>query len=114
MSYSKGDSRSLIQLRDSTDERYLRTYNSVAESVEHYYLLISKVSSYEKFREKRWKGESSSQLIRYMESYHESSGLYTEMAQSIIASNNLVRYDNVSIDPGHKEILTLKKFLMKY
>jgi len=36
------------------------------------------------------------------------------MAQSIIASNNLVRYDNVAIDPKYKESLTLKSFLMKY
>jgi Bax protein len=113
MSFSKDDPRSHIQFSDGDDERYLRTYNSIEESVEHYYLLISKVSSYEKFREKRWEGESSAKLLRYMESYHESDQ-YTEMAQSIIASNNLVKYDNVAIDPGYKEFLSLRSYLMKY
>jgi len=113
MSFSSEDSRSLIQYHEGDDIRYLRTYNSVIESVEHYYLLISKISSYKRFRQKRWEGGSSSDLLRYMGSYHESEQ-YAEMAQSIIASNNLVRYDNVAIDPKYKESLTLKSFLMKY
>ncbi len=113
MSFSSDDSRSLIQFQVGDDERYLRTYNSIIESIEHYYLLISKLSSYKRFRQKRWEGESSSQLLLYMGSYHESDQ-YAEMAQSIIASNNLVRYDNVAIDPKCKKTLTLKSFLMKY
>ena len=113
MSFSSDDSRSLIQFQSGDDERYLRTYNSVIESVEHYYLLISKLSSYKRFRQKRWEGEASTELLRYMGSYHESDQ-YTEMAQSIIASNNLEHFDNVAIDPKYKKILTLKSFLMKY
>ena len=113
MSFSSDDSRSLIQFQTGDDERYLRTYSSVIESVEHYYLLISKLSSYKRFRQKRWEGEASTELLRYMGSYHESDQ-YTEMAQSIIASNNLEHFDNVAIDPKYKKILTLKSFLMKY
>lgn len=113
MSFSSDESRSLIQFQEGDDVRYLRTYRSVIESVEHYYLLISKVSSYKRFRQKRWEGEASSELLRYMGSYHESDQ-YAEMAQSIIASNNLVHYDNVAIDPKYKEILTLRSFLLKY
>src|SRR5674476_892756 len=75
MSFSSDDSRSLIQFQTGDDERYLRTYSSVIESVEHYYLLISKLSSYKRFRQKRWEGESSSELLLYMGSYHESDQL---------------------------------------
>ncbi len=113
MSFSSDDSRSLIQFQVGDDERYLRTYGSVIASVEHYYLLISKLSSYKRFRQKRWEGCASPELLRYMGSYHESDQ-YAEMAQSIIASNNLEHYDNVAIDPKYKKILTLKSFLMKY
>ena len=113
MSFSTDDSRSLIQFQSGDDERYLRTYSSVIESVEHYYLLISKLSSYKRFRQKRWEGVASSDLLRYMGSYHESDQ-YAEMAQSIIASNDLERYDNFAIHPKYKKILTLKSFLMKY
>lgn len=113
MSFSSDESRSLAQFQEGDDERYLRVYNSVIESVENYYLLISKLSSYKKFRQKRWEGSSSTQLLRYLKSYHESDQ-YAEMAQSIIDSNNLERYDNVEIAPKYKEFLTLKRFLMKY
>jgi Bax protein len=113
MSFSNEDPRSHIQFNEGDDERFLRTYSSVLESVEHYYLLISKVSSYQRFREKRWEGGTSSELLHFMGSYHESDQ-YAEMAQSIIVSNDLARYDNVTIDPKYKEILTLRSFLMKY
>lgn len=113
MSFSSDDSRSLIQFQAGDDERYLRTYSSVIESVEHYYLLISKLSSYKRFRQKRWEGGASPELLQYMGSYHESDQ-YAEMAQSIIASNNLERYDNIAIDLKHKKTLTLRSFLMKY
>jgi Bax protein len=112
MSFSSDDSRSLIQFQEGDDERYLRTYSTVIESVEHYYLLISKLSSYKKFRQKRWEGSSSSQLLQYMGSYFESNQ-YAEMARSIIASNDLERYDNIAIDPKYLEIFTLRTFLMK-
>lgn len=113
MSFSSDDSRSLIQFQTGDDERYLRTYGSVIESVEHYYLLISKLSSYKRFRQKRWEGKASPELLQYMGSYHESDQ-YAEMAQSIIASNNLEHFDDVAVDPKYKKIFTLKSFLMKY
>ncbi len=112
MSFSKDDPRQ-VQYNDGDAELYLRKYNSAIESVEHYYLLTSKVSSYKKFRQKRWEGGTSVQLLHFMDSYHESDQ-YTEMAQSIIASNNLGQYDNISIDPAYKEVVTLNSFLMKY
>ena len=114
MSFSSDDPRSLIQFNEGDDDRYLRTYNSIIESVEHYFLFISTVSSYRKFRQKRWEGGTSSQLVRYMGRYHDDTDQYAEMAQSIIASNNLERYDNISISPKYKKVITLKSFLMKY
>jgi len=113
MSFSSEDSRSLIQFQDGDDERYLRTYSSVIESVEGYYLLISKVSSYKKFRQIRWEGGSSYELLRYMKGYHESEQ-YTQMAQSILISNDLEQYDNVTIASKYVNILTLKSFLTKH
>lgn len=113
MSFSNQETRSLINYQEGDDERYLRTYNTVIESVEHYYLLISKVSSYKKFRQKRWEGGTSSQLLKYLGSYHEN-GQYAEMARSIIASNNLERFDNIAIDSKYRESKTLGLFLMQY
>lgn len=112
MSFSKDDPRQ-IQFHDGEEELYLRMYSSVTESVEHYYLLTSKVSSYRRFREKRWEGGTSGQLLHFMDSYHESDQ-YTQMANSIITSNNLEQYDNITIDPAYREIPKLTAYLMKY
>ncbi len=114
MSFSTDDARSLIQYTEGDDERYLRTYDSIKESVEHYFLLIATVSSYKKIRQKRWEGGASPNLVKYLSRYHDSTDQYAEMAQSIIASNNLERYDNIVIDPNFKENLSLTSFLMKY
>jgi Bax protein len=115
MSYSSEDSRSLmhIQYQEGDDEKFVRTYNSVIESVEHYYLLISKVSSYRKFRQKRWEGSTSNKLLRYLNNYHDDDQ-YAEMGQSIITGNNLKRYDNIVINPKYKKRTTLISLLIKY
>ena len=114
MSFSSEDTRSLVQYTEGDDEQYLRTYNSITESVEHYFLLISTVSSYKRFRQKRWEGGASTQLLKYLRRYHDGSDQYAEMAQSIIASNNLEKYDNMVIDPRYKSKYSLRSFLMKY
>jgi Bax protein len=112
MSYSPDDSRIKMQFNDSEDDIYLRTYNSLIESVEHYYLLISRSSLYKKFREKRWEGASSSKLLYFLDSYHETAQ-YAEMAKSIIRSNDLDQYDIASINPSYRRIISLYSFLKK-
>jgi len=114
MSFSSDDPRSQMPFIEGDDDRYLRTYNSIAESVDHYFLFIGTVSSYKKFRQKRWEGGASTQLVRYLGRYHDHSEQYAEMAQSIIVSNNLERYDNISINPKYIGTETLESFLMKY
>lgn len=113
MSFSSDDPRSLVQFQGGEDDQYLRMYSSVIESVDHYYHTISTVSSYKKFRQMRWEGKASADLLRYMGSYHESDQ-YAEMARSIISGNDLLRYDNVVIDPRYFESKTLISYLMKY
>jgi Bax protein len=110
MSFSSDDSRYKIRFPDSNVKRYIRTYDSIIASVEDYYLLISKVSSYKKFRQKRWNGAPSDELFRYINSYHESDQ-YINMAHSIIDSNNLKHYDNIPISPKHLKYNTLFSFL---
>ncbi len=114
MSFSSEDSRSVIQYTEGDEEQYLRTYNTMNESVEHYFLLVSTVSSYKRFRQKRWEGRASNQLLRYLSRYHDRSQQYAGMAQSIIATNNLKKYDNITIDARYRQKYSLLSFLMKY
>jgi Bax protein len=112
LSFSPDDSRLKMQFNDSDEDIYLRTYNSIIESVENYYLLISRVSSYQKFRDKRWEGASSSKLIYFLDSYHETKE-YAELANSIIKSNELDRYDIAKINPVYHSFVSLYTFLRK-
>jgi Bax protein len=112
LSFSADDSRLKMQFNDGEDDIYLRTYNNILESVENYYLLISRVSSYKKFREKRWEGTPSSKLVYLLDSYHETKE-YAELANSIIKNNDLVRYDITSINPLYRNFISLYTFLKK-
>lgn len=112
MSFSPDESRLKMQFNDSEDDIYLRTYNSIIESVENYYLLISRISSYKKFREKRWEGVPSSKLVYLLDSYHETKQ-YAELANSIIKNNDLARYDIAAINPLSRRFVSLYTFLKK-
>ena len=112
MSFSPDESRLKMQFNDSEDDIYLRTYNSIIESVESYYLLISRVSSYKKFRDKRWEGAPSSKLVYFLDSYHETKQ-YAELANSIIKNNDLARYDIAPINPLYRKFISLYTFLRK-
>ena len=81
-------------------EVYLRSYNDVNQSVEHYYFFTSKLSSYEKFRKKRWERGSSISLVKWLKSYHETNE-YTTLIESIIKKNDLEKYDNVAINKDY-------------
>ena len=112
MSFSPDDSRLKMQFNYGVDEIYLRTYDNVIESVEHYYLLIARVSSYKKFRERRWEGATSTELVSLLGNYHESEQ-YAELAKSIMKNNDLERYDLASIDPSYRKSFSLYAFLKK-
>lgn len=110
LSFTPEESRLKMQFNDSDDDIYLRTYDDVIQSVEHYFLIISRVSSYKKFREKRWEGASTSQLLKLLDNYHESEE-YEKIAKSIIENNRLTRFDVATIDPAYREFQTLSSFM---
>lgn len=110
LSFTPEESRLKMQFNDSDDDIYLRTYDDVIQSVEHYFLIISRVSSYKKFREKRWEGASTSQLLKLLDNYHESEE-YEKIAKSIIEDNKLTRFDVATIDPAYREFRTLSSFI---
>lgn len=112
LSFSPEESRLKMHFNDSEDDVYLRTYDDLIQSVEHYFLLISRVSSYKKFREKRWEGASTSQLLKLLDNYHESED-YEKIASSIIENNDLTRYDAAEINSAYRKSQTLSSFLIE-
>ncbi len=112
MSFSNDDSRLKNLLPTNEEDIYMRAYQHVSEAVEHYFMLIAKVSSYKKFRQKRWEGATSVELLNYLKSYHENAD-YHNLAESIIRSNDLTKYDLATIDPKFVESRSWFSLLMK-
>jgi Bax protein len=113
LSFSSEETRLKMKLNNSEEDIYLRTYDDVLQAVEHYYLLISRVPSYQKFRQKRWEGASAGQLVKFLDSYHESDD-YIEMANSIISNNQLTRFDVASVHPAYRKFVNLYSYLTQH
>ncbi len=118
MSFSADEPRRKFTNPDNQTEVYVRAYNDVSQSVEHYYYFTAKLSSYEKFRKKRWERGSTSALLKLLKSYHETNG-YIPMIQSIIQKNELEKYDNIAINKDYFEykkdyFQLLRSYLIDY
>jgi Bax protein len=113
ISSSREDTRiKNLLLSDIEVEIFMRSYSSVTEAVEHYCLITSKLRAYKQYREKRWEGASSTELIQYLDKYHRSDD-YLSLAKSIISQNRLQEYDIMTIDPQYVNKEGLLSMLMK-
>ncbi len=100
MSFSADEPRRKFTNPETQTEVYVRTYTDVNQSVEHYYFFTARLSSYEKFRKKRWERGSTLALLKLMKSYHETKE-YIPMVESIIKTNELEKYDNIAINKDY-------------
>ncbi len=102
MSFSNDEQRRKFTNPETRAEVYVRSYNDVNQSVEHYYFFLAKLNSYEKFRKKRWERGSSFTLVKLMKSYHETKE-YPPLVESIIKTNDFEKYDNITINKDYFE-----------
>lgn len=79
-------------------EIYVRQYEHLQESVQHYFLTIAKARAYKRFRDKRWDGASSKELTKYLGSYSENGEKYEHDLKLIIRKNNFTQYDHLQLD----------------
>jgi Bax protein len=76
----------------------LKRYNSVSESIEHYFFTIGKNQAYRSFRTKRFEEANIYQLIDELHKYSVKGDEYTGMLKQIIIWNDLIKYDSYKID----------------
>lgn len=100
MSFSNEEQRKKFLNPEQQTEVYVRSYNDIYQSVEHYFYFIAKLSSYEKFRKKRWERGSTSELVKLLKSYHETNE-YATLITSIIQKNDFEKYDHITIDKDY-------------
>jgi Bax protein len=102
MSFNSDEQRKRFMNPELQTSIYVRSYSDINQSVEHYYLFTARLSSYEKFRKKRWERGSSIDLVDLLKNYHETNE-YSSLIESIIEKNDFGKYDNITIKPDYFE-----------
>ena len=97
MSFSSEEQRRKFLNPEQQTTAYYRSYSDINQSVEHYYFFTARLSSYEKFRKKRWERGSSIALVNLLKNYHETDE-YSTLVESIIRKNDYEKYDIVTIN----------------
>lgn len=80
---------------------YLKRYNNLAESIDHYFLTLGRHNAYKRFRLKRNDEVDVFELIETLSKYSESGDEYTLLLKKVILWNDLQKYDNYKIDPKY-------------
>lgn len=92
----ENDSNS-IESKDGAGPVYMKRYNTIIESVEHYYLILGRHKAYKSFRKKREGEATVYQLIDQLNRYSELGEEYGRLLKRIIKANNLEKYDHYRI-----------------
>jgi len=94
-----GDKNAQKSMFDRGDQKiFVKKYQSIAESVNHYYLTIGRHNAYRNFRQKRYHTDDVFELISLLDKYSENGEAYTTMLKKVIEWNNLTQYDECVID----------------
>lgn len=94
---------SVIESRYNRGEKqiYLKKYNNIAESIDHYFLTLGRHRAYRSFRLKRYEQTDVYELIDALDKYSENGKEYTLLLKKVIEWNNLEQYDHYIIDPEY-------------
>jgi Bax protein len=77
---------------------YVRSYDTILESVEDYFRVLGRGSAYDDFRNRRSQTDNVFDLIWYLKKYSEKRTQYVVMLRNVIVANNLTRYDHYILD----------------
>lgn len=80
---------------------FVKRYDTIAESIEHYFLTLGRHNAYRNFRRKRSEQEDVFEMIRELDKYSEQGEAYTLLLRKVIQWNNLQQYDSYTIDPAY-------------
>lgn len=99
-SFNKHDNRMVASSNRDGIIIFLKKYNDLLESVNDYFLTISRSWAFDEFREKRMVSDNAYELIWYLNKYSELRNDYVKKVGEIIVQNNLTQYDTVQLDPS--------------
>ena len=95
--------KNIIKSLYSRDDQqiYLKKYNNIAESIDHYFLTLGRHRAYRKFRLCRYEEADVYELIDSLDKYSEMGEEYTHLLKKVIEWNDLKEYDHYTIDPEY-------------
>ena len=104
-SKSKDPTKTIVakEIRNNGHQVYLRKYNSIEESIEHYYKNIATNRAYKRFRQARYNSDDPYEIVVYLDRYSEKKELYPVELIKIIFYNNMRKYDLKAPLPTLKE-----------
>ena len=97
-SFDKKDKRIVADEKRGDKSVYLKKYQTLDQSIHDYFLTISSVPYYEKFREKRLETQNPFKLVEHLGKYSELGDEYIANIKNIIRKNNLLDYDQYRLD----------------
>ncbi len=110
-SYNSNEER--IKAGQSRDGKniYLRSYDTLFDSVYDYLYTIARSHAYADFRDARTESENPYRLIWFLSNYSEKRVGYVAQLRQMIEQNNLTRYDHYQLVEIDKKDENWKKLL---
>jgi Bax protein len=92
-----GENGMIPAQRDEGKNHKVKIYDSILDSVRSYILTLNRLGAYRHLRELRQQSNDSLELAEGLLFYSERRDAYVEDVRRVISSNNLKRYDKISL-----------------
>lgn len=80
---------------------YLRRYDDLSASIYDYFGTVARSRAYRRFREVRDTTDNVNTLLPHLKYYSERREEYVEQLATIIRQNQMMQYDNYTLDPAY-------------
>lgn len=93
----------MIMLKDKISDKhvYMKKYESIDESIDHYFLTIGRNDAYLEFRNQRYNEENVYELIKHLNRYSELKSDYTRLLRIMVRANDFEKYDSYKLDSSY-------------
>jgi Bax protein len=110
-SYNSNEKRIVAGESRGGNNIYLRSYDTLFDSVYDYLVVIARGNAYKDFRKTRIKSEDPYRLIWFLRNYSEKRLGYVVALRNMIEFNNFIQYDQYQLEEIDKNDESWKKLL---
>lgn len=109
-SFNKNDKRIAAGETRGSKTIWVKKYDSVKESIEDYYITLSRSKAFTSFKKLNYEKENQNPylLVKELHRYSEKGDLYGEELSAMISYNDLTQYDEVRYKKPVKKVKTVE------